>query len=67
MTCARSAAWDDLGNDARRRVLVAGKDSVDVTRAAARLRAQGMDRILCEGGPTLLDGLVNAAPSSRSA
>ncbi len=61
MTCARSAAaWDDLGNDPRRRVLVAGEDSVDVTRAVALLRAQGMDHILCEGGPTLLDGLVDA-------
>jgi riboflavin biosynthesis pyrimidine reductase len=37
-----------------------GEDSVDVTRAVALLRAQAMDRILCEGGPTLLDELVNA-------
>jgi riboflavin biosynthesis pyrimidine reductase len=60
VSCARSAAWDDLGNDARRRVLVAGENSVDVTRAVAPLRAQGTDRILSEGGPTLLDGLVDA-------
>ena len=38
---------------------MAGEDSVDVTRAVALLRAQGMDRILCEGAPTLLDGLVD--------
>jgi riboflavin biosynthesis pyrimidine reductase len=54
VTCARSAAR----HDPSRRVLVAGEDSVDVTRAVALLRAQGMDRILCEGGPTLLDELV---------
>jgi riboflavin biosynthesis pyrimidine reductase len=56
VTCARSAAR----HDPRRRVLVAGEESVDVTRAVALLRAQGMDRILCEGGPTLLDELVDA-------
>lgn len=56
VTCARSAA----GDDPRRRTLVAGDDSVDVTVALALLRAQGMDRILCEGGPTLLDELVDA-------
>jgi riboflavin biosynthesis pyrimidine reductase len=39
---------------------VAGEDSVDVTHAVALLCAQGMDRILCEGGPTLLDGLADA-------
>lgn len=60
VTCAQSAARHDLGNDDRRRVLVAGEGSVDVTRAVALLRAQGMDRILCEGGPTLLDELVEA-------
>jgi riboflavin biosynthesis pyrimidine reductase len=56
VTCARSAAR----HDPSRRVLVAGEDSVDPGRAVALLRAQGMDRILCEGGPTLLDELVEA-------
>jgi riboflavin biosynthesis pyrimidine reductase len=56
VTCARSAARHDPG----RRVLVAGENSVDLTHAVALLRAQGMDRILCEGGPTLLDELVEA-------
>ncbi|OBI82933.1 pyrimidine reductase family protein [Mycobacterium sp. 1245805.9] len=56
VTCARSAARQDP----RRQTLVAGEDSVDVTRAVALLRAQGMERILCEGGPTLLDELVDA-------
>ncbi|MCW2662596.1 MAG: hypothetical protein JWP83_3748 [Mycobacterium sp.] len=58
VTGARSAA--ELGNDPHRRILVAGEDSVDLTRAVALLRAQGMERILCEGGPTLLDELVEA-------
>jgi riboflavin biosynthesis pyrimidine reductase len=40
--------------------LVAGEDSVDVVRAIALLRAHGMHRVLCEGGPTLLDELVDA-------
>ncbi|OBI51461.1 pyrimidine reductase family protein [Mycobacterium sp. E787] len=60
VTCARSAARGGLGDDRRPRALVAGDDSVDVGRAVALLRAQGMDRILCEGGPTLLDELVDA-------
>jgi riboflavin biosynthesis pyrimidine reductase len=60
VTCARSAARHDLGDDPRRRILTAGEDSVDLTRAIALLRAQGMDRILCEGGPTLLEELVDA-------
>lgn len=59
VTCARSAARHDPGHDPCP-VLVAGEDSVDLTRAVALLRAQGMDRILCEGGPTLLDELVEA-------
>lgn len=60
VTCARSAAQHGLGDDERRRVLVAGEESVDVARAVALLRGQGMPRILCEGGPTVLDELVEA-------
>lgn len=58
VTCARSAAHFD--DDDRLRLLVAGEDTVDVALAVAMLRAQGMHRILCEGGPTLLDELVEA-------
>jgi len=58
LTCARSAALPD--DDSPRRVLVAGEESVDVAQAVALLRAHGMHRILCEGGPTLLDELVDA-------
>jgi riboflavin biosynthesis pyrimidine reductase len=60
MTCAQSAAQHDRSSDQRQRVLVAGEDSVDLTLAVALLRAHGMHRILCEGGPTLLDELVAA-------
>jgi riboflavin biosynthesis pyrimidine reductase len=59
ITGARSAAGLTGGSE-RQRVLVAGEDSVDAAEAVAVLRAQGMHRILCEGGPTLLDGLVEA-------
>lgn len=59
VTCARTAAHYDPGDD-RQHVMVAGDDAVDVLRAVAMLREQGMRRILCEGGPTLLDELVEA-------
>ncbi|OBH58221.1 pyrimidine reductase family protein [Mycobacterium sp. E2479] len=59
VTCARTAARYDLDED-RQHIMVAGADSVDVSRAVAILREQGMHHILCEGGPTLLDELVEA-------
>ena len=40
------------------RVMTAGDDTVDMPEAIRQLRAEGMDRILCEGGPTLLGELV---------
>ena len=49
----------DAGGDQRCGVLVAGEGSVDVVRAVALLRSHGLSRILCEGGPTLLDELVD--------
>lgn len=58
VTCARTAARFE--DDDRLRLLIAGEDSVDVALAVAMLREQGMHRILCEGGPTLLDELVEA-------
>lgn len=60
VTCARSPARHDNGADPRPPALVAGDDSVDVSRAVELLRERGMRRILCEGGPTLLDELVDA-------
>ncbi|MEE6177911.1 pyrimidine reductase family protein [Mycobacterium sp. 050134] len=58
VTCAAAAERPRFGDG--RRVLVAGEASVDVAAAVTALRAQGMRRILCEGGPTLLDELVEA-------
>jgi riboflavin biosynthesis pyrimidine reductase len=59
VTCAESPRHD-AGGDQRCGVLVAGEGSVDVVRAVALLRSHGLSRILCEGGPTLLDELVTA-------
>ncbi len=59
VTCARTAARYGPDDD-RQHVMVAGEDAVDVAHAVAMLREQGMHRILCEGGPTLLDELVEA-------
>ena len=42
------------------RVLVVGDDTVDLARAVAELGARGAARILCEGGPTLASGLLDA-------
>lgn len=39
-------------------ILIAGDTAVDLESAVATLRAGGMRRILCEGGPTLLDELI---------
>ncbi|MEE6138484.1 pyrimidine reductase family protein [Mycobacterium sp. 050128] len=60
VTCADSAARHNRSSDQQCGVLVAGEDTVDVARAIALLRAHGLSRVLCEGGPTLLDELVDA-------
>lgn len=41
-------------------LLLAGETEVDLAAAIERLRARGFQRILCEGGPTLLDELIAA-------
>ncbi len=54
--------------DARRRdqlaevasVIVAGKARVDLQAAVRELRARGLTRLLCEGGPQLLTSLLTA-------
>jgi riboflavin biosynthesis pyrimidine reductase len=58
ITSARGAAQYDLHSDHRRRVLVAGAEEVDLAEAVAELTHRGMPRILCEGGPTVLQRLV---------
>ena len=60
VTGAQSAERHNRSSDQRCGVLVAGEDIVDVARAVALLRGHGLSRVLCEGGPTLLDELVDA-------
>ncbi|WP_395309109.1 pyrimidine reductase family protein [Mycobacterium sp. AMU20-3851] len=58
VTCGHPRSVEDHRADPDRRVFHAGADSVDVGAAVRMLSAAGMPRILCEGGPTLLDELV---------
>ncbi len=60
ITSAAAAEQHRLSTDARRRVLIAGRDTVDIGEALAALADQGMPRVLCEGGPTLLHEIVEA-------
>jgi riboflavin biosynthesis pyrimidine reductase len=60
VTSASAARTHSLNSDHRWRLLVAGEDTVDVDVAIKQLRGLGMQRILCEGGPTLLDQLIDA-------
>ena len=60
VTSASAAHTHSLHTDTRWSLLVAGEDTVDVGAAIQQLHALGMPRILCEGGPTLLDQLVDA-------
>lgn len=41
-------------------VMVCGAEAVDVADALTQLRRRGLRRVLCEGGPTLLDELTAA-------
>ncbi|ADT98045.1 pyrimidine reductase family protein [Mycolicibacterium gilvum] len=47
-------------SEKRCQIVVSGDDAVDVAGAVHQLRSDGMERVLCEGGPTLLDELVTA-------
>jgi riboflavin biosynthesis pyrimidine reductase len=60
VTSAQDAARHNRNSDQRCGVLIAGEDSVDVETAIALLRGHGLSRVLCEGGPSLLDELVEA-------
>lgn len=63
ITCAAASAKaldqarDTLGED---NVWTIGEAAVDLTASVARLRSEGMRRILAEGGPTLFSGLLGA-------
>ncbi len=60
VTCA---AADPAQRDALAQVadvVVAGDDEVDLASAVSQLAGRGLRRLLCEGGPTLLTGLLRA-------
>jgi riboflavin biosynthesis pyrimidine reductase len=54
ITSAAAAAGQRFEAD----VVIAGEDTVDMATAISALHSRGMRRVLCEGGPTLLDELV---------
>ena len=60
VTSDRGARTHRTPQDTRWQVMSAGDDVVDLATAVGLLRAEGLPRILCEGGPTVLDQLVEA-------
>ncbi|MEX2291366.1 MAG: dihydrofolate reductase family protein [Mycobacteriales bacterium] len=55
VTCAAARGRDRFPD-----VVVAGEDEVDLPDALDQLRARGLTRLLCEGGPQLLTALLRA-------
>jgi riboflavin biosynthesis pyrimidine reductase len=60
VTSERAARTHRATPDKHSQVVLAGDDSVDLATAVRALSAEGLTRILCEGGPTVLDQLVEA-------
>jgi riboflavin biosynthesis pyrimidine reductase len=60
VTTERAAPLGDEPEDRLSRVFAAGQETVDIVRVVRLLGDAGMPRILCEGGPTLLDEMVQA-------
>ena len=58
VTSARGAR--EMRPESHWQIMVSGEDTVDVAYAVGQLRERGLDRILCEGGPTLLGELAAA-------
>ena len=58
VTSGRAA--DGAPGNTLSRLVTSDEDSVDIGRAVQMLTDAGMPRILCEGGPSLLDELVHA-------
>jgi riboflavin biosynthesis pyrimidine reductase len=56
ITTAVAAASAPVSDDCD--VIVAGDDRVDLSAAVAALRERGFRRVLCEGGPSLLQSLA---------
>ena len=57
---ASSPAAGGLDDTWRSRLILAGDALVDASAAIAALRARGMSRIVCEGGPRLASSLLDA-------
>lgn len=60
VTCAAADAGRRAALAAVADVVVAGDDEVDLPAAVAALHERGLERLLCEGGPTLLTALLEA-------
>jgi riboflavin biosynthesis pyrimidine reductase len=60
VTSAQAVERHRLDADGRWELLIAGDVTVDLADAVRQLKSQGRKRILCEGGPTLLDALVES-------
>ena len=60
VTCGAADAARRAALEAVADVVVAGDDEVDLPAAVGALRERGLRRLLCEGGPTLLTGLLRA-------
>ena len=58
VTCATAQAGRRETMSRVADVLVCGDDDVDLSAAVAALRSRGLTRLLCEGGPSLLTGLL---------
>ena len=59
-TSERAAADDIEALDPVAEVLVAGDETVDVHAMLARLHADGVEVVVCEGGPTMNAAMVDA-------
>jgi riboflavin biosynthesis pyrimidine reductase len=60
VTCAATDAGRRAALEQVADVLVAGEQDVDLRAAMPGLAERGLHRLLCEGGPTLLSGLLAA-------
>ncbi len=60
LTCARASPDGRAALSQRADVVICGDDSVDVLVALDELRARGLHDVLCEGGPTIMTGLIAA-------
>lgn len=60
LTCAKAPVQARAALAERADVVLCGDDSVDLITALDELRARGLAGVLCEGGPTVMTGLIAA-------